>query len=309
MKLNEHIHYVETPLLGDIPVRVFIVKGDDYSVLIDTGIASMFGEIERGLQDSGAANGLRFLINTHSHHDHIGCNHQVKTRYNPILLAPKRYLAWQEDFETHIAEFARSFPELIPETPELRQEVLNPLDQPAKVDGAYSEGFQLRPGGGVVLTAYAFPGHMEEEYGFVEEKTRTLLLGDAVTLLDVPLFHGHLDVPGYRSTIRKLRTIVSEQQIETILTGHFPIMRPEPFMRLLDDADCYLDNIEAALLVMLRTGPRSLEALWHSLCDSFGKIHEFRSLSMVAAHMEDLLARGLVERKSNSNWSWVSTGS
>ena len=83
---------------------------------------------------------LKFVLHTHSHHDHIGCNAQLREHTGCLVAAHPYYAAWHADFERHYQEFARPFPHLIPDTPALREEVLGVLDAPCPLDLWIDEG-------------------------------------------------------------------------------------------------------------------------------------------------------------------------
>ena len=232
------IYQAKVMLSEQVPLHVYLVKGAEYAVWIDSGIKSMFPQLVETMQEAGVSDGdLRFILHTHSHHDHIGCNAQLKDRTGCLIAAPAYYAAWHADFERHYQEFARPFPDLIPDTPALRDEVLSILDEPRPLDLFTVEGVTFNLGGGVSLTAYSFPGHMRAELGWFEESTRTLILGDAITGLDWPLFHSHLTVQGYRDTLVKIGRLVDELQVERVLFAHFPPMTPDEAAKLLVYAD------------------------------------------------------------------------
>ena len=148
--------------------------------------------IERGQLDSlwayvdnkGENKGIRRLPKAaNSHHDHIGCNAQMQDATGCLIAAPAAYAAWHVDFERHYQEFARPVPDLIPDMPALRDEVLSVLDAPRPVDIYLEEGvtFDL---GDAVLEAISLPGHMREEFGWLDRTSGVLILGDAITGLD-----------------------------------------------------------------------------------------------------------------------------
>ncbi len=174
------IFQAKTMLSDVIPLHVYLVRGANYAVWIDSGVKAMFPQLVEVMGRAGVANAdLRFVLHTHSHHDHIGCNAQLHARTGCLVAAPANYAAWHADFEQHYQEFARPFPHLIPDTPDLRDEVLSILDAPHPLDLIIDEGVRFNLGGGVTLTAHSLPGHMLAEFGWFEESTRTLILGDA----------------------------------------------------------------------------------------------------------------------------------
>jgi hydroxyacylglutathione hydrolase len=283
-------------LAETIPLHVHLVKGARYAVWIDSGVKAMLPDLLATMDRAGVGAGdLRFILNTHSHHDHIGCNAQLQDRTGCLIAAPGHYAAWHADFEQHYQEFARPFPHLVPDTPELRAEVLDPLDAPRPLDMHIDEGAQFNLGGGVSLRAFSLPGHMLAEVGWFEQSTRTLILGDAVTGLDWPLFHSHLSVPGYRDSLARIRRLVQELGVERVLFAHFPPMVPDEVGDLLARAEAYIDEIEATLIRLVASAPRvTLGELWTGLCARLERQREFRALNMVAAHVQDLVARGVI---------------
>ena len=249
------IYRASIELSPDIPLHVHLVKGDHYAVWIDSGVKAMFPLFVETLVQAGVDDDeLRFILHTHSHHDHIGCNAQLQDKTDCLIAAHSHYAAWHADFEQHYQEFARPFPHLIVDTPELRDEVLGILDAPRPLDLFIEEGVQFNLGGGISLQAISFPGHLLAEFGWFEALTKTLILGDAVTGLDWPLFHSHLSVQDYRDSLAKIRQVVEELGVEQVLFAHFPPMQPDETHALTFQAEAYIDEIESTILrILFRT--------------------------------------------------------
>ncbi len=302
---NGPIYCTQTHLTDVIPLNVYLVKGANYAVWIDSGVKAMFPQFEETMKRAGVKDrDLRFILHTHSHHDHIGCNFQIKAKTGCLIAAHPYYAAWHEDFERHYQEFARPFPHLMPDTPALREEVLSILDSPCSLDLFIDEGNQFNLGGGVALRAFSFPGHMMAELGWFEASTKTLILGDAITGLEWPIFHSHLTVQGYRDSLAKIRRLVPELGVERVLFAHFPPMRPAEVNQLIDKANQYIDDIEATMIRILASGEAcTLEELWTGTCERMSRNREFRSLNMVDAHIKDLIARGLVREVGKETYT------
>jgi hydroxyacylglutathione hydrolase len=298
LDFNGPIYRAGINLAENVPLYVFLVKGANYAVWIDSGVKAMFPLLQETMARAGVANAdLRFVLHTHSHHDHIGCNAQVQDQTGCLIAAHPYYAAWHEDFERHYREFARPFPHLVPDTPELREEVLSVLDEPRPLDLYVDEGVQFNLGGGVSLSAISFPGHLLAELGWFEASTGTLILGDAVTGLEWPLFHSHLSVQGYRDTLGKIRTIVGGAQVKQVLFAHFPPKTSAEVTGLLDKAAAYIDEVEATIVRLVAGQEKvSLADLWAGTCRRMERIQEFRALNMVHAHVQDLLDRNIIRQ-------------
>src|SRR5262245_779724 len=104
------IYQTRTQLSDAIPLYVPLVKGTEYAVWIDSGVKAMAAQFAAAMQSAGVADSaLRFILHTHSHHDHIGCDSQLKAQTGCLVVAHPRYAAWHSDFERHYQEFARPF--------------------------------------------------------------------------------------------------------------------------------------------------------------------------------------------------------
>lgn len=285
-------------LAPGIPLHVHLVKGADYAVWIDSGVKAMFPLLSAAMAAASVRDAdLRFILHTHSHHDHIGCNAQLKAKTGCLVAAHPHYAAWHADFERHYQEFARPFPHLIPDTPALRDEVLDILDAPCPLDLNLQEGVRFNLGGDVSLTAFNLPGHLLAELGWFETATHTLILGDAVTGLDWPFFHSHLSVQGYRETLIRIKTLVTDLEVQQVLFAHLPPMSPAELDHLLVRAASYIDEIEVTLLRILAANDTvTLATCWSEICRRMERMQEFRSLTMVYAHVQDLLTRHIIRQ-------------
>jgi hydroxyacylglutathione hydrolase len=301
---NGPLYQARHAITETIPLYVYLVKGDKYAVWIDSGVKAMYPLLAQTMRQADVADDdLRFILHTHSHHDHIGCNAQLQGQTGCLIVAPGHYAAWHSDFERHYQEFARPFPHLVADTPELRDEVLGILDEPRPLDLHVDEGAQFNLGGGVQLTAYSFPGHLLAELGWFEESTRTLILGDAITGLDWPLFHSHLSVAGYRASLDKIGQLLDELKIRQVVFGHYAPMNAGETRALLGKAHAYIDDIEATLIRLLAAESEViLESLWVNLCARMERMQEFRSLNMINAHLNDLIERGIVRETGKETY-------
>lgn len=305
MQLLDNIYQSKIMLTDEIPLFVYLVKGSDWSALIDSGVRTMFPVLVESLKEAKAdKSGLRFILHTHSHHDHIGCNRQLKDLTGCLIAAHPFYEAWHRDFDIHYREFALMFPEILNDNPELRHEVFDPLDGPVPLDLTIDEGVTFHLGGGTVLEAFRFPGHMKAELGYFERKEKTLILGDAITGLNWEIFHSHLDVQAYRDSLCKIRKIIADKKIKTVLLSHFGQKTPEEAVQLTRDAETYINQIEYTILcVFSEKRGVTLQYLWTEVCKRMKRKPDFRALNMVNAHIEDLLQRRIIVEVGEREYS------
>ncbi len=301
-RMNEHVHVLEVPLVAKTPVRVTLVNGAAFAVLIDTGTKQMAPAILELIRDTaGDPQRVRLVMNTHAHHDHIGANHQVKAACGSLLAAPRETIAWIEDFEVHYREFCLVAPEVLPDAPWMREEALSILDAETHVDLCPEEGDLIRLGRGVELELLALPGHLKAEIGFIETATNTLIIGDAVInngITDLgPMFHGYQRAAAYKSTLRKLRALAEQRRFETVVSAHLPIVDWKGFVELVDRAESFVSRIESDLLATVEEQEDgTLKEIWEALCEKWGYRKEFRGLAMVMTHLDLLVAANAVGR-------------
>jgi len=136
---------------------------------------------------------------------------------------------------------------------------------------------------------------MRAEFGWFEASTHTLILGDAVTGLQWPLFHGHLSVQDYRDSLVKIKEVIIEMNVQQILFAHFPPMQASEIDALLAKANAYIDEIETTIIRILAGQEKvTLQTLWAETSQRMGRLQEFRALNTVYAHVQDLLARNFI---------------
>jgi glyoxylase-like metal-dependent hydrolase (beta-lactamase superfamily II) len=290
-------------LSEEVPLFLHAVVGRDGAALVDGGLPGNLPDADRLLAAAGVAAEpgapgipLRWLLNTHAHHDHIGTFGPLRRRTGARVVAAPGAVPWLEDLERNLREFALHRPDIIPDTAELRAELAPTYGEPCPVDVAMTGGGSVRLGGGTVLEAVELPGHVPAELGWWERSTRTLLLGDAVTGTSWSFFHGHLLPSAYRASLRRLRALTEAEGVRLVVMSHRPACGAADFLRLLDAVERYLDEVTATVEGSLSDVPVTLRQVWRHTCSAMGRAEEFRGLAMVAAHLDEAVAAGRARR-------------
>lgn len=294
--INELIWEASIELGGGIPLNVHLVKGERFAVWIDSGVKTMFPLLKATMEAAGAPpEKLRFVLHSHPHAHHIGSDGQLQRYTGCLIAAQSRYAHWHTDFERHFREYAGAFPDLIPETPALRASVFDALDEEHPVDLHINETVQFDLGR-AFLSGYRFSGHMNSELAWFERHTRTFIFGDAITLVDNPIMHSHLDVAGYRHSLDRIEELLDELDVGQVLYAHHAPMTPFETRRLLDRVRTYLDRLDTIVLNLITGhGEIGLKDLWEKVTATMERQQDLRSLTTVNAHVQYLMREGKVK--------------
>lgn len=298
-KQNRFIWSASRELAPGIPLQAYFVQGERYSVWVDSGDTLMVEDIRETMDRAGIpAEALRFIVNTHSHPGQIGNNGWLAELTDALVAAHRQYAHWHDDFEKLYQEYARSLlPEVITDSAAIRDEVLNILGVPHAVDLFVDEGSQFNLGG-PELKAYRFSGHLTAQLGWFEQKTRNFIIGDVITRIDAPRFHGHVSVRGYREALDKLEKLLDSLEVEWVLPAHYEPLSREETKALILKVREFLDRLQTIVLNLI-TGYEliNLEDLWREVCKTIEKEPDFRALRTVYAHVQELKAAGKVKEE------------
>ncbi len=292
MNLDSFIHYTNVDLMPGVPLNVYAIKGEYFSVLIDTGINQMRNQILELCKETGQ---IKNILITHAHADHIGCNKAVKEYTNAQFCAAGA-IDWIENLDIHYKEFCIPSDDL-PDSPEQHAEIMGLMDGPVHVDVVLKEGTLFRPGKNIELITLAFPGHKFEEVGFLEINSGTLFMGDVLLALAAPFFHGFQTAKGFRNTLNRIVKMLESGEVKRILPAHHPPLEKNDALYIIKKTFSFLDDVENA--VMKEANGVSFSELWKDVCNKLNKQLEFRGYAMLQVQVDELISEGKLYKDDN----------
>ncbi len=292
MKLAPHLFTTGVTLMPGVPLNMYALRGDDYAVIIDTGIAAMREQVLELCREAG---GVRYALITHAHADHIGCNVAVRDNFGARFAAAGA-IPWIEDLETHYREFCLLNAEL-PDSPEQRAEILGLMDGEVHVDIVLTQGTRFRLGADVELTTIPLPGHKLEEVGFLDAARGDLFMGDLLLALAAPFFHGFETERGFRDSLARVEGLIDDGTVKRVLPAHHAPLDAAAARRAIADTRKFLDDVRAATITAA-TGT-TFPDLWRAVCARLDKQLEFRGYAMLEAQVRELVEDGVLLRDGN----------
>ncbi|CAF1669738.1 unnamed protein product [Adineta ricciae] len=211
----------------------YLVIGSEHSLLIDTGMG--IGNIQQVINSLVPSSTSLKVINTHTHHDHIGDN----WRFSGSLLGV------HSEFAEHNAK--GSFEEAQNELkPGMIWEKYLPKDfnpktyriHPFQIDHYVQEGDRITLGHNHELEVISTPGHAPDSISLLDEKQRLLFVGDTFYQGPILLYRPETNLQDYLISLEKLAKLILK--FDLILPGHnIPNVQPE----LLEKAAIEMRNI------------------------------------------------------------------
>ena len=209
----------------------YLIEGNDSAVLFDTGngIGDIFAVVER-LTGKPVS-----VINSHSHYDHIGGNHQfdailsVSTEFS--LAKAKGATSDGHRMEVSPAALCRALPDGVdPETHGTR---------PYRITATISDGETIDLGGRTLEVLHV-PGHTDDSVALIDRANGLLWSGDSFYAGPIWLFAPETDLAAYRASVAKLAALAPE--LRTVLPAH---NTPTADPRLLIDLRDRLEEVLA----------------------------------------------------------------
>jgi glyoxylase-like metal-dependent hydrolase (beta-lactamase superfamily II) len=230
-------------------VNTWLVAGQERAVLLDTGLGiAPIRPVAEGLTDRPVS-----VLNTHSHFDHVGGNHEfeeivihelgaprLQEEVPPALLAD--YLGYTRRLLAAADEYRRADGELF--------HLLTPDSDPRPLPEGFDAGSwripasratsTLRDGdrvdlGGRVLTVLHTPGHSPDSICLLDERDGLLFAADTINTGPLYAQLPDSDLEAFTASARRLADL--EPELRSVLVHHFGRVAVEPaFLPAVADA-------------------------------------------------------------------------
>lgn len=308
MEIAPGLHRIDTPL-GTRVSSLYLIVGQTGALLFDSGVA---GTIPDRLLPYLAAHqmdpsGIRWVVISHCDVDHFGGIADVRAHLpGAVIVAHDADADAMADYSVYEHDRARGFrvPYGLDEDPAVLSWARSvtgegPVDVRLKGEITIDLGHRR-------VEVLHVPGHTRGHLALLDTGTRAALVSDAVLGVAVPNVDGTPAFPptyrhlrDYRATITRLHRIAPAW----LLTAHYPTFKGPDVARFLDQSAEFTARLENEVLAALRHDSATLAQLLDQL-NHAGRVNRVGGWTPegtagalafpVAAHVEDLIDRGLV---------------
>ena len=261
------IRQLDTLLGGmDRMTAGFLIEGPE-PALVETGSQSSAATVREALRAAGLGPAdLRWLIVTHIHLDHAGAVGDLARDF------PSATVVVHEKGARHLQDPSRLI--------DSAARVYGPL-----LDGLYgrleavpedrliaaADGFRVDVGGGRTLVMVDSPGHAKHHHAVLDERTGTLMVGDAVgvRLPDIGVLRPATPPPDFdlEQAVASLRRFRALRPQQVVLTHYGPVEAPDD--TLAEAEDVLRHWVEVAERTMAAAAESSIDTVAAALADAF----------------------------------------
>jgi glyoxylase-like metal-dependent hydrolase (beta-lactamase superfamily II) len=253
------IRQIDTLLGGwDRVTAGFLVEGEQ-PALVETGARSSVSSVRDALAAAGlGAQDLRWIVLTHIHLDHAGGVGDLAQAF------PGATVVVHERGARHLVDPSR----LIASAERVYGDLLDGLygrmePVPPERLIAAGDGHRIDLGAGHSLVLVDSPGHAKHHHAVLDERTGTLLVGDAVgvRLPDIGVLRPAVPPPDFDldAAVHSLHRFAELRPQQVVLTHYGPV--PDP-MATLDEAAALLHRWVAVAERVIAADPEaSIEAI------------------------------------------------
>lgn len=308
-EIGDGVHAVDASF-EDAPNQVFLVRGTDRTVLVDSGVAETpqrqllpaLGQL--GLDPSD----IDVVITTHGHHDHRGGNAALKAA-NPKLqiAAHPADRRWIEDTDIYLDELYRSVEPNWSPPPGFDDRVRRLGGGDIAVDLPLADGDTIDLGTGDVLLVRHVPAHSPGHVVVLHPRSATLFTGDALQADGTHLQMRQSFFPYYDSVDEYRRSLQLFEDLApaTFATSHHGNRVGDDVRQILSTAREMLAQTEHIVLAAASDlGAFGLGEIVDVLARRWPDYDRGMQIHRTAlAHLHALEAAGTVARVSQKGWN------
>jgi glyoxylase-like metal-dependent hydrolase (beta-lactamase superfamily II) len=279
MEIAPGIHRIEGDL-GERYVAMYLLAGEDRTLLVDTGIRDMpeqvvapyLATIGRSLTD------IDDVVISHADVDHCGGNRSLRAAApGARLLCGEADRPWIESNAAMLADNYRWYEAYgFGPSPEDVEFLERELGGDAPIDVGLRGGETLRLGPEWRLEVLSLPGHTPGHVGLWDRRSGAAIIIDAALRdgiydragrrLIAPRYY---DAGAYEATIRRLRAL----DPELLLTAHYDVMDRAAARDFLDRSLGYIQQVREA--VRAGAGTADLWTLTQKVNEAVGPFPSF----------------------------------
>jgi len=226
MKVTEHVHAIKIPFPASTRfVYAYLIYGNQLC-MVDSGIAPAKEMVFDYLRKTGRdLKEVRWILQTHSHGDHIGLSSEIKKISGCRVAAHGAEIDWIEDIDKQYRERP---------TPTFRTYVQNGT----KVDRVVKDGEVLDLDGGESLKVIHTPGHSAGSISFIYSADGALFSGDAIPVAGgLPIYS---DVFVTIQSIKKLKAV---KRLKALFSSWHDPIQGEKVSQTMDEALAYMQRV------------------------------------------------------------------
>ncbi len=238
MKIADNIEMLELPmnLMGsERTIYPTLMWDEDNVILVDAGIPGYLLQLKNSMIEAGVSfDRLNKIIVTHQDIDHIGGIKGILSEKPDVEV-----LAHEEDKpyiqgEKKIVRLNPQFMERINALPDVeRLKILDMFENSSvKVNRTVSDGEVLPYCGGI--TVIHTPGHTPGHICLYHQMSKTLIVGDAMNIIDGQLMGPNKDMMGNEEAMDAINSLkkFTDYDVVNIITYHGGLFNDKPNERI-----------------------------------------------------------------------------
>lgn len=238
LKIADGIEMIKLPmnLMGmNRTIYPTLIWDDDSVVLVDAGVTNSLPEIKNAMEDANIPfEKLNKIIVTHQDIDHIGGIKSILDELPEV-----KVLAHEEDKpyiqgEKKLIRLNSNFMNRINSLPkEEREKILDMFENVhVEVNMTLNDGEELAYCGGI--TVIHTPGHTPGHICLYHKKTKTLIVGDAMNVVDGQLIGPNKQIMNEEEATIAINSLkkFEEYDIENVISYHGSLFNDNPNQRI-----------------------------------------------------------------------------